>query len=118
MSGRRWICNIVGVLRRGVGRWCLSLICWARCKEGLDASSANEKQREEYVRRRARELAESGRFSGWLGIEFELRYVEGFQEARVWSEEVPIREELKTFPNIPYKPWGMGMTQIIPPNLR
>jgi hypothetical protein len=49
---------------------------------------------EEFVRRRAKELAESGRFSGWLGIEFELRYVEGLQKARVWLNSEPIREEL------------------------
>jgi hypothetical protein len=41
----------------------------------------NKKFREEYVRRRARELAESGRFERWQGIEFELRFVEGVPEA-------------------------------------
>jgi hypothetical protein len=48
----------------------------------------------EYVHRRAIELAKSGRFSGWLGVEFELRYVEGLQKARVWLDSEPIREEL------------------------
>jgi hypothetical protein len=38
----------------------------------------------EHVLRRARELAESGRFEGWQGIEFELRFFEGFSKARVW----------------------------------
>jgi hypothetical protein len=52
------------------------------------------KNSEEYVRRRAKELAQSGRFSGWLGIEFELRYVEGLQKARVWLDNEPIRYEL------------------------
>jgi hypothetical protein len=36
-----------------------------------------KRDQEEYVLRRAKELAESGRFSGWMGIEFELRYGEG-----------------------------------------
>jgi hypothetical protein len=55
---------------------------------------ALRKNSKEYVRRRAKELAESGRFSGWLGIEFELRYVEGLQKARVWLDSEPIRDEL------------------------
>jgi len=50
--------------------------------------------REEYVRRRARELAESGRFERWQGIEFELRLVEGVREAGVWLGSEPLREEL------------------------
>jgi hypothetical protein len=53
-----------------------------------------KKHREAHVRRRARELAEAGRFSGSLGIESELRFVEDFQEARVWLDSKPIREEL------------------------
>jgi hypothetical protein len=44
---------------------------------------------EGYVLRRARELAESGRFSGPQGIEFELRYVEGFELAPRWLSYVP-----------------------------
>ena len=31
----------------------------------------------EHVVRRARELAESGRFEGWQGIEFQLRLFDG-----------------------------------------
>jgi hypothetical protein len=34
-----------------------------------------------YVRSRARELARSGRFERWQGIEFELRFIEGLPEA-------------------------------------
>jgi len=49
---------------------------------------------EGYVLRRARELAESGRFSGPQGIAFELRYVEGFELAPSWLSYVPYREEL------------------------
>jgi len=53
-----------------------------------------KKDREEYVGRLARALAESGRFERWQGIEFELRFVEGFAEAGVWLGNRPIREEL------------------------
>jgi hypothetical protein len=53
-----------------------------------------KRDHKDYVRRRTLELAESGRFEGWLGIEFELRYVEGFQKARIWLDYGPIREEL------------------------
>jgi hypothetical protein len=49
---------------------------------------------EEYVLRRAKRLAETGRFTGWQGIEFELRFVEGFEPARVWLDYSPFREEL------------------------
>jgi hypothetical protein len=34
----------------------------------------------EHVLHRARELAESGRFEGWQGIEFQLRFFEGFSK--------------------------------------
>ena len=47
----------------------------------------------------------SGQDNGWIGLYINPVLV-GF-----W-------DELKTHPNVPYKPWGMGMTQIIPPNLR
>jgi len=48
------------------------------------STGRKKKDREEYVRRRAKELAESGRFERWQGIEFELRFVEGLPEAGVW----------------------------------
>jgi hypothetical protein len=60
------------------------------------STGRKKKDREEYVRRRAKELAESGRFERWQGIEFELRFVEGFPEAGVWLGNRPIREELDT----------------------
>jgi hypothetical protein len=47
----------------------------------------------EHVLRRARELAESGRFEGWQGIEFQLRFFDGFTKARTWITG-PIRKEL------------------------
>jgi hypothetical protein len=53
-----------------------------------------KKDCEGYVLRRAKELAETGRFTGWQGIEFELRFVEGFEPARVWLDYLPFREEL------------------------
>jgi hypothetical protein len=53
-----------------------------------------KRDQEEYVLRRAKELAESGRFTGWTGIEFELRYAEGFELARAWLDYAPVREEL------------------------
>jgi hypothetical protein len=56
--------------------------------------TGRKKNREEYVRRRARELAGSGRFERWQGIEFELRFTEGLPDARVWLDSEPIREEL------------------------
>jgi hypothetical protein len=52
------------------------------------------KDREEYVRQRARELAESGRFERWQAVEFQLRFIEGLPEARIWLGSQPIREEL------------------------
>ena len=48
----------------------------------------------EHVTRRARELAESGRFERWSQIEFELRFKEGFPEARTVLGDDFIRDEL------------------------
>jgi hypothetical protein len=68
----------------------------------LDAKAARKmrgmrlprkRELKENVLRRARELAESGRFEGWQGIEFELRFFEGFPKARIWLIG-PIRTEL------------------------
>jgi hypothetical protein len=47
----------------------------------------------EHVLRRARELADSGRFEGWEGIEFQLRFFEGVPRARTWIDG-PLRKEL------------------------
>jgi hypothetical protein len=60
----------------------------------LRSTGRSKKFREEYVRRRARQLAESGRFERWQGIEFELRFVEGVREAGAWLGNEPLREEL------------------------
>jgi hypothetical protein len=36
------------------------------------------------IQARARELAKSGKFHGWSPIAFELRFEDGFEEARQW----------------------------------
>jgi hypothetical protein len=41
-------------------------------------------------------LAASGRFSGWLGIVFQLEYFEGFPLAHRWLNYSPMIEELNT----------------------
>lgn len=53
-----------------------------------------KRERQEYVYRRARELAMSGECVDWLGVEFVLRYQDGFGEARQWLDSHSIREEL------------------------
>jgi hypothetical protein len=53
-------------------------------------------EQEAYVHRRARELAASGRFSGWSGIVFQLEYFEGFPLAHRWLNYSPMIEELNT----------------------
>jgi hypothetical protein len=52
-----------------------------------------KRELKENVLRRARQLADSGRFEGWQGVEFELRFFEGFPRARIWLVG-PIRKEL------------------------
>jgi hypothetical protein len=47
-----------------------------------------------YIRSRAKELAMSGRFERWQGIEFELRFVEGLPEACALLAGAPMRHEL------------------------
>lgn len=54
----------------------------------------NKRERQEYVLRRARELATSGRFDRWLNVEWELRFEEGFSEARQWLDSSFLRKEL------------------------
>ena len=46
------------------------------------------------IQAKARELARSGGFYGWLPIEFELRFEDGFAEAREWLYKAATREEL------------------------
>lgn len=56
--------------------------------------SMKKRNRREYVMRRARELAETGKYPRWNAIEFELRFVEGIEEARGWLANQLIRDEL------------------------
>jgi hypothetical protein len=58
-----------------------------------DKRPPKKRELKEHVLRRARELAESGRFEGWKGIEFELRFFEGFPKARIWLVG-PVRRQL------------------------
>jgi hypothetical protein len=57
-------------------------------------TSRNKDHRKDYLRSRARELAMSGRFERWQGIEFELTFVEGLPEARTLLAGRSIRKRL------------------------
>jgi hypothetical protein len=57
-------------------------------------TSRNKDHRKGYLRSRARELAMSGRFERWQGIEFELTFVEGLPEARTLLAGRSIRKRL------------------------
>ena len=46
------------------------------------------------VQAKARKLAESGEYYGWLPIKFELRFEEGYAEAREWLNSPVTWEEL------------------------
>ena len=48
----------------------------------------------EQIQARARELAQSGNFYGWPPLEFELRFEDGYSEAREWLHRPATREEL------------------------
>ena len=43
---------------------------------------------------RASELARSGNFYGWPPLEFELRFEDGYSEAREWLHRPATRDEL------------------------
>ena len=43
---------------------------------------------------KARALARSGRFFGWTPIAFELRFEDGFEDARDWLHRATTRDEL------------------------
>lgn len=53
-------------------------------------------EQEAYVHRRARELAATGRFSGYAGIVFQLEYFEGFPLANTWLNYSAMIEELNS----------------------
>jgi hypothetical protein len=46
------------------------------------------------IQARARRLAQSGEFHGWSPIAFELRFEDGFEEAREWLYTATTRDEL------------------------
>ena len=46
------------------------------------------------IQARARKLAQSGMFHGWSPIAFELRFEDGFEEAREWLYTATTRDEL------------------------
>jgi hypothetical protein len=48
----------------------------------------------ERIQARARELARSGKFHGWRPIAFELRFEDGYEEAREWLNDAATRDEL------------------------
>jgi hypothetical protein len=52
------------------------------------------KHPKDYVRRRARELAESGQFERWQGIEFQLRFIEGLPGAHKYLSDEDTKLEL------------------------
>jgi hypothetical protein len=47
-----------------------------------------------HIQARARELARSGKFFGWRPLKFELRFEDGFAEAREWLRRASTQEEL------------------------
>jgi len=48
----------------------------------------------ERIQAKARELARSGEFHGWRPITFELRFEEGYEEAREWLQDAATQDEL------------------------
>jgi hypothetical protein len=58
----------------------------------------NKKERHEYIMKTAREMAASGKYRDYLGIEVVLRR-DGFHEARSLLDSRSIREELKELCN-------------------
>jgi hypothetical protein len=48
----------------------------------------------ERIQAKARELARSGKFHGWRPIAFELRFEDGYEEAREWLNDAATRDEL------------------------
>jgi hypothetical protein len=48
----------------------------------------------ERIQARARELARSGKLHGWRPIAFELRFEDGYEEAREWLNDAGTRDSL------------------------
>jgi hypothetical protein len=49
----------------------------------------------EQIQAKARELARSGKFHGWRPIAFELRFEEGYEQAREWLHDAATQGELE-----------------------
>jgi hypothetical protein len=49
----------------------------------------------ERIQAKARELARSGKFHGWRPIVFELRFEEGYEEAREWLHGAATQDEVE-----------------------
>ena len=58
-----------------------------------------KREQREYIPSRARELARSGKFSGWLAIEHHLRFEEFCPEARHVLDDERTRDELDNLCN-------------------
>jgi hypothetical protein len=48
----------------------------------------------EHIKSMAKQLARSGKFRGWAPIAFELRFEEGFKEARDWLYSSATRDQI------------------------
>ncbi len=59
-----------------------------------NVTMASYEDKQERMWRRAYEMATSDNFSGWITIEWELRFKEDFPEARHMLEDTFIRAEL------------------------
>ncbi len=59
-----------------------------------NVTMARYEAKQERMWRRAYEMATSGNFSGWITIEWELRFKEDFPEARHMLDDTFIRAEL------------------------
>ena len=58
----------------------------------------------ERIQAKARELARSGKFYGWRPIAFELRFQEGYKEAREWLHDAATEDELDRLCQLLAKP--------------
>jgi hypothetical protein len=58
------------------------------------ASKRQDVSKLKRIQAKARELARSGRFFGWAPIAFEIRFEDGFEDAREWLYRAATRDEL------------------------
>ncbi len=69
-------------------------VCTILTSGPYNVTMASYEDKQERMWRRAYEMATSGNFSGWITIEWELRFNEDFPEARRMLEDTFIRAEL------------------------